>query len=632
MGDEVETSRLTASGWNLGRRPRVGVTVNRNPVPAPEIPPDLAWLSPCEAGRSLADFRGRFVLLDFWTRSCVNCAHVSAELDQFIARFGEQIQVVGVHSPKFPAERSLDVVRSGAAQLGITHPVVNDPDLRLWRLYGLQAWPTVALIDPEGNLVSMAVGEGEVALLGARLDLLLTPGPPGGSLSSVAVLSGRRRPSDGGLPATPHVGPLSAVDGRRRVSGDPSPSEKLVHPSRLLAWPGGGWLVSEQRGDVVLLDESFTVTDRFGGFVDPRGMALLPDGRIAVADAGRHQVLALDPSQDLLQVLAGSGRRGNRRTRRGTAALEADLASPHDVARWGDHLVIAVAGQHQILALPLSSITSPSLASPTAEAELEVVAGSSAEGLRDGAGRRARLAMPTALLADGDRLWFVDADSSALRCVDDGVEATGVVVTTVIGQSVEDSGHDDGPAAEALLQHPAGLGIDDEDRVLVADVFNGAIRRFDPMTGLVETVADGLQEPTAVVAVGGELVVVEQAANRVVRIKPEPTSHRQVADGATPARFQIPPTMVREQLRLDFVGDGDVAFELDARPADLVRTVTTGPTGMHLALNADIGQGTLSVVAHRSNCDELCTIDRLSWTIPVVVGATGADSIPLVGR
>lgn len=105
------------------------------------------------------------------------------------------------------------------------------------------------------------------------------------------------------------------------------------------------------------------------------------------------------------------------------------------------------------------------------------------------------MAQPSGLSvsADGARLWIADSESSAIRYVENGVLGTSV------GQGLFDFGHVDGPADQALLQHPLGVCALPDGSVLIADTYNGAVRRFDPETDQVSTVSDGLAEPSDLV-------------------------------------------------------------------------------------------------------------------------------------
>ncbi len=137
------------------------------------------------------------------------------------------------------------------------------------------------------------------------------------------------------------------------------------------------------------------------------------------------------------------------------------------------------------------------------------------ESLRDGPIPDVWMAQPSGLSAAGDRLWIADSETSALRYIDGGV------LHTAVGQGLFDFGHVDGPAAEALLQHPLGVAALPDGSVLVADTYNGAVRRYDPAAGEVSTVDSGLAEPSDVlVTAGGDVFVVESAAHRLTRLAP----------------------------------------------------------------------------------------------------------------
>ena len=145
---------------------------------------------------------------------------------------------------------------------------------------------------------------------------------------------------------------------------------------------------------------------------------------------------------------------------------------------------------------------------------LSIWAGTRNEGLLDGPLREAWFAQPSGVATDpAGSLWLADAETSALR------ELSTTEVETVVGQGLFDFGHVDGPGGKALLQHPLGLTVLPDGSVAVADTYNGAVRRYDPSTAEVSTLATGLAEPSDPEAVDGDLVVVESAAHRLTRLR-----------------------------------------------------------------------------------------------------------------
>ncbi|HET9869614.1 MAG TPA: thioredoxin-like domain-containing protein, partial [bacterium] len=128
-------------------------------VRAPEFPPGDAWLNTPQP-LTLKGLKGKIVLLDFWTYCCINCMHVIPDLKRLEEKYKDSLVVIGVHSAKFTTEKGTDAIREAVLRYGVRHPVVNDADFKIWGAYGVRAWPTFALIDPEGKVVGLTSGEG----------------------------------------------------------------------------------------------------------------------------------------------------------------------------------------------------------------------------------------------------------------------------------------------------------------------------------------------------------------------------------------------------------------------------------------------------------------------------------------
>ena len=110
----------------------------------------------------LKDLRGRVVLIEFWTFGCYNCRNTLPHIKDWDNRYREKgLTVIGVHSPEFAEERIVENLRAQVVSLGINYPVVSDNDYQTWNAYDVYAWPTLFLLDKQGRIRWMRVGEGD---------------------------------------------------------------------------------------------------------------------------------------------------------------------------------------------------------------------------------------------------------------------------------------------------------------------------------------------------------------------------------------------------------------------------------------------------------------------------------------
>ena len=109
----------------------------------------------------LKDLRGRVVLVEFWTFGCYNCRNTLPFVKSWHERYRDKgLTVIGVHSPEFDDERKVENLRREVVSLGIRYPVVTDNDYQTWNAYHVEAWPTTFLLDKQGRIRWMHVGEG----------------------------------------------------------------------------------------------------------------------------------------------------------------------------------------------------------------------------------------------------------------------------------------------------------------------------------------------------------------------------------------------------------------------------------------------------------------------------------------
>ena len=110
----------------------------------------------------LKELRGRVVLVEFWTFGCINCRNTLPFIKGWHDRYRDQgLTVIGVHSPEFEEERKVENLRRQVASLAIRYPVVTDNDYQTWKAYNVEAWPTTFLLDKQGRIRWMHVGEGD---------------------------------------------------------------------------------------------------------------------------------------------------------------------------------------------------------------------------------------------------------------------------------------------------------------------------------------------------------------------------------------------------------------------------------------------------------------------------------------
>jgi cytochrome c biogenesis protein CcdA/thiol-disulfide isomerase/thioredoxin len=159
-----------ASAHGIGARaasaPRPGASGGPSlPVlgEAPEFVGNQRWFNtPGDRPLTLRALRGRVVLVDFWTYSCINCIRTFPYLEAWDARYrGDGLTIVGVHTPEFPFEREASNVEAAIRENGIRYPVAQDNDQATWNAYGNQYWPAEYFVDTRGRVRYVHFGEGE---------------------------------------------------------------------------------------------------------------------------------------------------------------------------------------------------------------------------------------------------------------------------------------------------------------------------------------------------------------------------------------------------------------------------------------------------------------------------------------
>src|ERR1044072_7291123 len=166
-------SRLTSGG---GMIPSRTLTEQTKAPAAPEISSGL-WIN--SEPLTLKSLRGRAVLIEFWTFACYNCRNTLPALKKWDVQYRDKgLTSIGVHTPELDFERDIDQLRREVAGLGIKYPVVTDQDYSTWKAYGVEAWPTVLVLDKNGRVRWTHVGEGYYDETEQVIKKLLAEGQP----------------------------------------------------------------------------------------------------------------------------------------------------------------------------------------------------------------------------------------------------------------------------------------------------------------------------------------------------------------------------------------------------------------------------------------------------------------------
>jgi sugar lactone lactonase YvrE/thiol-disulfide isomerase/thioredoxin len=458
-------------------------------IRAPELPGDLDWLN-VEQPLTLAGQRGKVVLLDFWSYCCINCMHVLPDLRYLENKYPDVLTVIGIHSPKFENERNTGQLQKAVNRYHIRHPVANDSRFQLWQTYGIKAWPSIIIIDPEGYVIGVVRGEGRRRQLDELIGEQVDAAEQNGTL--------RRSPMPSAL--------------------RPEPPSVLSFPGKVLATRNSLYIADSGRNRILETYHDGRIRRVFGGgtagmldgvetaamFSGPQGMVLVGDF-LYVADTGNHALRRIRLKSGEVLTLAGTGKQGRYAADMFRDPLEATLNSPWDITCHESTLYIAMAGQHQIWRMNLN------------HQAIERFAGSGREDLVDGALDNACFAQPSGIAVHGEHLYVADAETSAVREIELGRE----VVATIVGKGLFDFGDRSGIGRKARLQHPLGIAVDEERNALwLADTYNSKIKRIDIGSGEVSTFKSNarLNEPGGLSLYRNKLFIANTNEHQIIAL------------------------------------------------------------------------------------------------------------------
>ncbi len=633
-----------------------------NRFPAPSLDGGEAWLN-TSGEISLKDLRGKVVLIDFWTYCCINCIHVLPDLKYLEQKYPDELVVIGCHSAKFDNEKDTEAIRRAIVRYEIEHPVINDSEMVVWRKMGARSWPTLVLIDPEGNYCGYVSGEGNRELIDAIVGKLIAWHSAKGTLDRTPV--------------------------EFDLEQDRMKSGPLKFPGKLLADTAGNRLfisdsnhnrivVSTLDGKLIDVIGNGQIGAKDGGYTEasfdhPQGMAL--DGEMLyVADTENHLLRTVDLKSKKVSTLAGTGMQDRRRTQGGTLKSTA-MNSPWDLEIVDGTLFIAMAGPHQLWSHEIGSN------------DIGVFAGSGREDIVDGPLDQSALAQPSGISSDGKFIYVADSEGSSIRQV--SVDPKGTVTTIVgahdlpNGRTLFEFGDRDGVGSEARLQHPLGVHYSN-GKVFVADAYNHKIKVIDVAKRAVTTLSGTgktgtgleplqLHEPAGMTISGDTLFVADTNNHRIVTInlKTKEATNFEVAGLSAPTKsvkqsaddtpsgvkfMQAPPQKIAAgksvtlavdlqipedyklnelaPLRAKIVANGQQSVIAEENLGKTIKGKADGTTAVfEIPLSASEGSAQLQLSVTYSFCrggvGGLCKLHTSRWSLPITVAADGAGTIKL---
>ncbi|MDZ7267078.1 MAG: thioredoxin-like domain-containing protein [candidate division KSB1 bacterium] len=639
-------------------REKIREVRTRVKIKAPEFPAGAIWLNTSRP-LTLAELRGKIVLLDFWTYCCINCLHVMSDLKYLEEKYaGRPFAVIGVHSAKFHNEKEAAHIRQAILRHDIEHPVVVDPDYTIWQSYTVRAWPTLILVDPEGYLLGVFSGEGNREILDNYIEVGLTVFQEEGKLDNTPLPVRLEQPE----------WPESLLSFPGKIVAE-ARTQRLViadsgHHRLLVCRPDGTIQEIIGSGLAGSADGDFETAH----FFRPQGMAWHGEDLI-VCDTDNHLLRRVDFVGRSVTTIAGTGEQGGY-GQRGGPGRKIALNSPWDIFIHGDTGYIAMAGPHQIWSIDLKTN------------RVEPFAGSGHEARRDGERLSAAFAQPSGITGEviGNallRLFIADSEISAVRQIDLRTDKVG----TLAGGDLFQFGDQDGSGDNVRLQHPLGVCFHD-GKIFLADTYNHKIKVLDPNLRLCKTlVGDGRPglengaaarffEPSGLALLQGRLYVADtnNHAVRVVDLHTRQTTTLRLKPQALPVAEHLvmmgtPVQRLPEQtlqpgeatLRIRIILPPQTEFNQGAPLQILVRSrnqalrppgngVTLAPSQPEVTLPLQVAAAeqaaALRVELVYSYCDQaggLCLMRQAVYEIPVAIAGTGGHQLeltdaPVAGR
>lgn len=453
------------------------------------LPQSLEWVN-LQQGASIEQYRGKVVLLLFWTYSNINSTRVIPVIREVLNQNENGVAVIGIHAPKYPHEAQTANVLKAINRHHVRFPVASDAGFEAWKAFDIDAWPSVVVLDVEGRHQQTLQGDQIGEALGERVAELLDQAA-GRELRTYDRFEAVRQVE----PASVLKFPTAVIEARGLLYISDTANNRVLEVSKL--------------GRVHRIFGSGTPGFWDGvlancGFNGPRGLAY-GDNYLYVADTANHSIRRINLFNGEVETVLGNGKPTLQMTTGTRKLRDIGLDMPIGIAFHGAALYVCAAGMGQIWRIDLG------------QGVASWYSGTGQAGVVDGQADQAAFGLPCGLAVADPFIYVADADGNALR----ELRLQTGHVQTRLGKDPFVFGREDGNPGSALLQYPMDVAIRSRSRELwLADSFNNVLRLFSIDSGQLSTpeIDYPLAEPAGISIAGNTLWVANTNAHEVVRV------------------------------------------------------------------------------------------------------------------
>ncbi|UXI20173.1 putative N-acetylgalactosaminyltransferase 9 [Sarcoptes scabiei] len=444
--------------------------VELNPLKIEDDFKDLDWINVSRRLSLIDDLSGLIIVCDFFTYCCINCLHILPLLDRIETKYElNEVVVIGVHSPKFENEKSMQNVANAVMKHSIRHPVINDPCAKLWQQMSINCWPTVAILGPNAELLFVLMGETAIQ---NRLEFYIDHCLKYFIGTNKLCLEKKQQ-----MPIDLSINHLKPHRFKFPTKIGLSPDESMIAIANTLSHT---IIVSSVDGNIKHTIGSIVGfkdgTFDQACFDNPQGIAWIDSKQFYVCDTLNNAIRKIDLECRIV-----------------TTVCQNNLNSPWDLvySSSDNRLYISMAGSHQIWTMILSIDGDCVHQDHYPYEHCLNFAGDGKELKRNHRSSllHASFAQPSGLAVKGRIIYVADSESSSVRTINLETYSVG----TLCGGNNNPAdlfafGDIDGASNDCRLQHCIGICSGPNDIVYLADTYNHKIKKINIKTGMCEQI------------------------------------------------------------------------------------------------------------------------------------------------